>query len=591
MKKNRACRLARAKALAFRQCIDQWASAIGTAWQWAHDISKRLRPLHKHWLVNVALGIAIEIGLIFAEHHFEPVVAVQNWGLDVVTRLNRTACSAGEGGPEWLKCPAAEGRKAPPVLIDVDDETWRSSAWGGGEPARAPRDRMATLIERAFDAGARQIVLDILVEDQALHEVPASVPDQDFANRLRTLMGREGFKENHRLVLVRTERLPLPQDASASGPAFASELRRSAAVDAVVKESGGSIVVAAPYFQIGPDRRLRDWELFKVVCERDAKDSSRGHLRVVPSVQLATAAFSAGKSPACRNAPLNQAGESFKGCADTHAAHADDTVWKDFTACMPFPAVGAAELGPDEAAARACALALQLKGRKAFEDIEACKSAKPPADEKSKSKELAREGIEHAYWSSVKPALGSNPGDLAREGGPENRVIFRYTSDTSPTINAGQFLAARGNALEQYKPLLSERVVVIGQTYAEAADSHITPLGRMAGAMVLVNAIDSMSRHGLMQWPHPLVKWGVVLLVIVVGGFAFAWWTSAIAAILTTLFVVATAGVASFLFFRHGLWLDFAGPITGILIHSLWAAHEEREELTHLKALHGAGHH
>jgi CHASE2 domain-containing sensor protein len=191
----------------------------------------------------------------------------------------------------------------------------------------------------------------------------------------------------------------------------------------------------------------------------------------------------------------------------------------------------------------------------------------------------------------VKPGLRSKAKDLSHEGGPENRVIFRYTPDTAPTISAGQFLAAKGKALAQYQPLLKERVVVIGQTYPEAADSHITPLGRMAGALVLVNAIDSMSRHGLMQEPHPVVKWGAVLLVIVLVGFAFAWWTSAIATIFATLAVIATAGVASFLLFGHGLWLDFAGPVIGIMIHSLWAAHEERKELKHLKALHGAAQH
>ena len=61
-------------------------------------------------------------------------------------------------------------------------------------------------------------------------------------------------------------------------------------------ESGGRIVLAAPYFRYSPDRVLRDWELFQTFCERHVSTAGQdaGHIRVVPAVQLVVAAFMVG---------------------------------------------------------------------------------------------------------------------------------------------------------------------------------------------------------------------------------------------------------------------------------------------------------
>jgi len=603
---------------------------------WRHRVKNRwdaLSTFRKHWYKNIALGVLIELCLHVAGHTFQlgPLVAFENWGLDVVTRLNQTTCSMlGPGNPDpdtlgrMLRCEEENGARSSPVLVEVDAETWRSPAWGLGEPDSAPRDAIATLIERAFGLGATQVVLDILVEDHAPLGAPAPPPgspaavvqetDRRFADRLRALLSKPAFGSGRQLVLVRTERRPQPPDESA----FRSELRHSKAVDEVVKDSNGRIVIAAPYFEVGADRRLRDWELFKVVCERRADKPDSGFLRVVPSVQFMTAAFQAAK---CRQALVHVAGQPFTRCEDGSGAErsreGSEASWASATACTPFPAVGAANLSDVESTARACMLSLQMEGVRAARDSHSCVQARrvcrPGGGTNSatdsgcaavmtridrieaagpgtvrkvwtrlstgQSGEGIDAGLQEGYWSAVQSAFDPRLPAMPHEGGLGNRIVFRYTPDMVATVKAGQLLAANEWQLVQLGPLLRGRVVVIGQTFQEAGDAHFTPLGRMPGAVVLINAVDSMSRHGLMRAPTTLFTLSVSLTLIVVIGCLFALRTSAIAGVMATLIVLFTSGVASVLLFGHGVWLDFSAPIIGILIHSQWDAHKERVEL------------
>lgn len=576
-----------------------------------------LSHFKRHWALNVCIGIAIEIAIHFAGHslHLSPVLAAENWGLDQVTRFNRYVCDTpADRNLGWvaqgLGCPTLTGGNAPPVLIEVDDKTWRSAEWGGGEPPQAPRPQLAKLVERAFDSGAAQVVVDVLIEDSlSARAADAKSPaqDQEFADRMRAIF-TDAFSKGHRLILVRTERAPLADDAKFKknktdedgDPVYLGEIRGSRAVDDVVKVAKGGIVVAAPYFVVGADRRVRDWELFKPVCDR-----ATAQLRIVPSVQLAASLF----KHAVRCDDVGEA-LGFCGAPKQVAAQADD-----FLSCVPFPASGPAYLTEKQQSVHACNLAAKLHGVHEFVLNEACKAAKDACDKepksspsvvcasysalrsvKSKGGPLRDHGILQAYWTAIRPALertGVHLPDMPHEGAIQNRVIFRYTHEEVLAINAGEFLSAKPdtNEYKRYRQLLDGRIVVIGQTYPEASDSHITPLGRMAGALVLVNAIDSMDRHQLMRTPSGVVTWTIALALIVPIGALFAWLTSALAAFTAAVLVVVTAGVGSFFWFGHGVWLNFAAPLIGILIHNQLDAHKERKELKRLRAQAAGGQH
>ena len=600
-----------------------------------------LTKFQQHWAVNVVLGIIIELVIHIAGHtlHFAPLVKFQNWGLDVVTRLSEGTCSwagSADGAraslSRALKCPQSVITSASPILLNIDDETWRNAAWGGGEPDRAPRMQVATLIDRAFSLGAEQVVLDILIADRSAPVVADQSPgavshglrdeDVQFAQSLRTLLSKPYFGKDRKLVLVRSERQPVLRSESgsqASRTPYLPEMRSSNELDAVIAESAGRLVVAAPYFEIGLDRVVRDWVLVKATCQRVDPTGSSNKILLVPSVQLITTAHRLGLNPDVVSPPV---GTHFVNePTGPHSTASAPTVSSKLNGsqCTPFALTSATELTDTEAAVHECELGLALHGDQVGASLSACREvgkrcgaaadSNPHGAKGDSCKSLASQlrddsatnpgtasrianalglaragdGIFNRYWRSVQTAFNaalSDPplADLPHEGGLGNRVLFRYPPDGQGTINqsALPFLLADDATLHLYAQAFKGRIVVVGQTYSESRDFFETPLGHMSGAMVLVNAIDSMAKHRLMQPPSTLLTFFVSFILILIVGYLFARWDSTTGMTLATIAVIVTAGVASFFLFAHGVWLDFAAPIIGIQIHRRWADFEEK---------------
>ena len=520
------------------------------------DRWQRLRPVTRHWLTNVAIGVLIELLLHWAGHtlHWQPLVYAQNYALDAVMRANAAVDPT----------PSFPNHRVPLslALIDIDDAAWRSPQWGGGEPYRAPRQQLLALVDKAFEAGARQVVLDVVVEGAAR---PQEIADDDaFAGGLEELLAKPYFKSDSfkQLVLVRTLRHPLARNVRmADAPnqlrelrypeGYLSELRESPSIDAVVKNSGDRIVVAAPYFSYSSDHVLRDWQLLQAVCTRDADPLAPGKIRVVPSVQWVVLTRHAGVAPAML---------SRQGGSQADAVEAAQT-----QSCTPFPMQeGAAPSNAQNARERSEALEKQV--------------------------ELAI----NASWSAMREAFKGKGIDLGFGDKPPhaqslaNRVVFRIGD--IPQLGQAQVIPALDFLNGASPQSLQDRVVVIGQSYLEAGDRHITPLGEMSGGMVLVNAIDSMARHQLIGSPNGWLTFALALLLIVFVGYVFARWDSLVGTWISTGVAIVLLAVGSFYLFKHGVWLDFALPLLGIQVHRMVKSMEERAEHKRLARLAG-GHH
>jgi len=115
--------------------------------------------------------------------------------------------------------------------------------------------------------------------------------------------------------------------------------------------------------------------------------------------------------------------------------------------------------------------------------------------------------------------------------------------------------------------LIANRVVIIGASFAESGDIHRTPIGEMPGALIIANAIKSLSLYGQIRTPPAWAQWFLRLLLIMLAAWVFSQFTS-----LTAIFVAGTVIIAvlvpiSFYFFKYGLWLDFAVPLFAMMIH------------------------
>lgn len=483
----------------------------------------------KQWLKYIAIGMAVEVILLTL--HFlspEPLVKMENWALDRMMAIHAVIAREPQ-----------HGRRPPKqIFVNVDDASWRAKEWGGGEPYRAPREPMFKLIQTAFDHGARQVVLDILVEGNNAARLEEIQEDKKFAEGLKRLLANKNFGTDKQLVLVRSVRHPLPQLALDKGrtpitlpyPAL-SEIRESPLMDELAQISEGRIVVAAPYFVYSTDRVLRDWQLLKVVCQRKEQGSEgvlQGDLRVVPSVQLLVATKHLGVS------------------ADKMPKQADEH-------CTPFPQQELAELPLMPELTHQQQVADEQEHKASGRYWEALRGAVLSATADGRSK-----GVD----------LGKIPSDAHELG---NRVVFRsgvnLKSDKYFDEISARLLLDDAVDDKRLESTFTGRVVVIGQSHAEAGDRHHTPVGQVTGSVVLLNAIDSMVRYPLIHAHSAWKTLPIALLLIVVVGYASAAFNPRTVARIYTAVALSAGVVLSFYLFTYGVWLDFVLPGFAIALH------------------------
>jgi CHASE2 domain-containing sensor protein len=441
--------------------------------------------------MNIVVGLAIQLFLVLS-YMGAPLAPVQNLALDRMMRINAALD------------PPPRARLAPPLqsFIDIDEAAWRDPAWGGGEPVRAPRAHLLALVARAFAEGAQQVVLDIAIEDE----------DAAFAAGLQQLLASGALKQGQLLVLVRSVRAPLAAD----GPGYLDELRAAPALDQLLAQGDARVVLAAPYFVYSPDRVLRDWQLFSVLCDRGS-----ARVRILPSVQLVVNAH---------RLQLPQAALPWR------RAGADP-------ACTPFPAPGEVAL---------------------------------PAAGNGAAAAAAGKAFWHALAAQL-PARGIKLGAAApREGALGNRVVYRASYPFDPSDAWFERISVDVLAHSAPGQMLAGRVVTIGQSFAEAGDVHVTPLGTMPGSAVLLNAIDSMARYGLVEATSPALALPLGVLAIVLVGYVFARLEGMAAKWASTAIILLLFALASVYLFRAGLWLDFALPLLGIQIYQSVRGYAER---------------
>jgi len=469
---------------------------------WWHRLS--------HFKRNCVIGVAIEVVIIVLESvHWAPVAWLENYALDMMMRG-----AAGQYMVEQGK--AANAR--PLVFVDIDERTWRSARWSGGEPLQSPRAELYQLIAFAAQAGAQHVVLDVLVEGK--RDDP---DDRDFAQSLESLVAQTPSETT--LVLVRSVRLP--PDAGqvvASSPVTIPE-QRTSAVDDVLGRVAGRVAIAAPYFIESSDGRVRDWELWEVVC-REAADSPNRNAVVLPSVQLVVAtahlqldvqAAAPWLHPPTESCPVDET--SSRAVSDK--LNEQVTAWLNLAFGLSMPAHQL--VAPD-----AGGLANRIVYRTA---------------------------------------------DVTRQGG----VLGESAARRLVRVSALDVLEKPDETRRRIAGYVKGAIVVIGVSRTESYDLRRTPIGEMPGALVMLNSIDSMLRFGLLRSPSLWIMIPLMGMLIVLVAFVYARWDSVVGTLIATIGGVFVFWVLSYWFFKYGIWLNFALPVIGIQIHRIVKSREEKQ--------------
>ncbi len=163
-------------------------------------------------------------------------------------------------------------------------------------------------------------------------------------------------------------------------------------------------------------------------------------------------------------------------------------------------------------------------------------------------------------------------GNTAIQAGIDQRIIYtipwRSPSPDLVTVSA-QTITEASRALST--DLVNRKVVIIGASNTDSRDIHRTPIGNMPGALIVANAIKSLALYGQIEAPPIWLQWVLKLSIILLAGWTFLAFRSLLAVGVAGGLIILVLVPISFHFFKYGLWVDFAIPLFGMLVHRAFA--------------------
>jgi CHASE2 domain-containing sensor protein len=500
-----------------------------------HRWSKFRRLLLQNLLIGIFIQVIVLLGTYW---NVSAVVTFQNTVLDSMMKLSADT-------------PSEDDKHPTQVFIDVNEQTYRSPQWGGGEPSAVPLDKIADLIKSAFANGARYVLVDFTIDGTSDER------QKNFITKTETILKQ--YPQGH-LLFVRTLRQPLEP--------FTAKAVRPSTLDALIAKYPGNVHAVAPNFLLSSDHVVRHWRLWESACYPLAAENGAGRWVILPSPQLMIVSLEknqpltwplAGPAPAetllcavdgAEPEILDQAQSAL--IADWHAGR---WVLENLHTCYQQDSFTESSCSDDASA---------------FPQPEQTGASKKTNGEILASRILFR--LPDWVRKHTESVLNGEAPTIVNYGPNFDRVsalnILTGSLEGPPAIalaklkNAGQHRAST--------------IAVIGASYQDSRDIHLTPLGEMPGSLVLVNAIDTLQTTGILQTSNPWLKVSIIVLIIIGASTAFALLSTLRASILMIALIALTMGPLSYWLLKQGIWLDFGAPIIGIYLHRAWENFIER---------------
>lgn len=360
-------------------------------------------------------------------------------------------------------------------------------------------------VAKLIDLALREGAENVVVD--IVIEGAGKAQDLPFVTAMAALQQR--MRPGQTVLFARSVRNPICAQENCEGLQQGPTLR-SSALDPLVAASGGKLVLVSPSFRISPDGVLREWSLWKPVCVPDATGSA-GTWQVLPSVQLAL-----GQRQPAWSKPSG------------------------FGRCLPTR--------PDDAPAFSDGTGF-VSERQAIAAIDMAMASNP----------VSGAGSGH---SAARPSAHYDP---------TSTIFFRYSSGTGPAASGGnniQTLSARTLLDGRETGSLAGQTVIIAQSHEAARDHHLTPLGRLSGAMVLANSINSLRDPGVIKPARALAELLFAVVMIVLAAWLFAVVHAAFSVVLACAFVPFLL-LVSYVSMSNGIKLGSEIALLGIYLHWL----------------------
>lgn len=165
-----------------------------------------------------------------------------------------------------------------------------------------------------------------------------------------------------------------------------------------------------------------------------------------------------------------------------------------------------------------------------------------------------------------------------------NRVLYRVAWQSNAVSLGEVQIPQKGSAplvairpanlllkgdLSNSVPGIEGKLVVVGGSFGDSGDWHDTPIGRMPGTMLLINAIDALAVSGSPREPSRLESAAISTFIIVTTAVCLAFFRPLFASFFAA-GVILVIMLLSLPIFKSGVVLNLAIPAVGVAAYGFF---------------------
>ncbi|OQW92052.1 MAG: hypothetical protein BWK78_02805 [Thiotrichaceae bacterium IS1] len=501
------------------------------------DGLKPLRPIfidRNKLLFNLFMGLMLCLVLVWLRSY--PLIGeAEDAGMDLIMKISK----------EKIPASTKDKDKIPSfVFLDIDNETIK--LWEKEKEKTlllTPRDRLKNLIKTAVDANAKLVVVDInltlttpvekgqpLSDDHDCQKLKLHQDDCDLYKYLRDDYPKKCKEDNSRcspVILTRslenasevessfwqkiTHKMPIPT----------KEFTSSSFLDQVVENQKFYMQWTSITFPSSSDQIIRQWQLWNPVCVGK-------RVEFVHSVQLLVASVVYQGNLQKAQDQLSPEMARFNQTIDCGESNYIPPQEQEQIKIAENVAVSAGSGGISQ---RIVYNMLWLTEK----------------DRRSKAIEGNR------YCLPVDHSLGNFP-----------KYCLTDTNDNE-ILKVFSALDFAKVPLEINTEILADKIVVVGGSWTSGnvSDMHLTPIGEMPGALIVVNAIHSLLRYpeiGTFLWYIEIIGLLLFTLSIIIV-FTKTHDSHLTASILGFFIIPIVVFISWSCFWYLNIWLSFVTPL------------------------------
>jgi len=170
----------------------------------------------------------------------------------------------------------------------------------------------------------------------------------------------------------------------------------------------------------------------------------------------------------------------------------------------------------------------------------------------------------------------------ANDGLGESDTLVTQADEPVLTIfSAEHFATLPSQVTQENLEKLMGSIVVIGGSYLDARDVHLTPLEEMPGALIIINAIHSLLTldEGTIQPLNIYLRLLIMAILIVIMSILLIKFDSAWGKMISGVSLILILLLPAILLYEQGIWMDYTIPLLIVQLYQIMNDFEEMRQM------------